>query len=221
MIESLLPHIRQFVRVRQALVDAQVLGAPLSGVLHNTLLGAISLDWRGMIVHASSRALAILRQGDGLVDQDGFLRALLAYDDVQLGRLLARAQPRSGGQPASGSMTVGRSPARLRLTLHVTPVDVHDAGFGFGHVAALVLIVDPATKARVDPERIRATLGLAPAESRVAAMLAAGATAREIAAVTHRAEGTVRELTKRVHLKLGVSRRADLVRMVLLAGNLL
>ena len=117
--------------------------------------------------------------------------------------------------PCGDTQNIVRAIARL------TPVDVHDAGFGFGHVAALVLIVDPATKARVDPERIRATLGLAPAESRVAAMLAAGATAREIAAVTHRAEGTVRELTKRVHLKLGVSRRADLVRMVLLAGNLL
>lgn len=101
----------------------------------------------------------------------------------------------------------------------MTPVNVHNAGFGFGHVAALLLIVDPATKARVDPKRVRATLGLAPAEATVAAMLTDGATVREIAAVTHRAQDTVRELLKRVHLKLGVSRRADLVRLVLLSAN--
>ncbi len=37
----------------------------------------------------------------------------------------------------------------------------------------------------------------------------------DIAAATHRAESTVRELAKRIHLKLNISRRADLVRMVL------
>lgn len=43
---------------------------------------------------------------------------------------------------------------------------------------------------------------------------------RSIAATTHRAESTVRELVTRIHLKLGVSRRAELVRMVLsLAGR--
>ena len=43
---------------------------------------------------------------------------------------------------------------------------------------------------------------------------------REIAEATHRAESTVRELLKRIHVKLDVSRRADLVRMVLaLAGK--
>ena len=82
-------------------------------------------------------------------------------------------------------------------------MDVHDTGFGIGHVAALVLIVDPTAKPRIDPERVAATLGLTRAESQVAAALAQGT--------------TVRELLKRIHVKLGVSRRADLVRMVLSA----
>jgi len=38
---------------------------------------------------------------------------------------------------------------------------------------------------------------------------------RDIATATHRAESTVRELVMRIHVKLNVSRRADLVRMVL------
>ena len=220
MVERLLPHVRQFVRVRQALVGAGAMGASLAGLLDNTMLGVVGLDWRGMIVEANSRARVILRHGDGLEDRGGFLRARLAADDVQLGRLLAHALPGTGRQGTAGSMTVARPRAVPRLALHVTPVDVRDAGFGFGHVAALAVVVDPAAKPRIDAARVVEALGLTQAESRVAVALAEGATMRDVAAATHRAESTVRELVKRIHVKLDVSRRADLVRMVLsLAGN--
>ena len=81
----------------------------------------------------------------------------------------------------------------------------------------MVLIVDLAAQSSFDPEHVAAVLGLTPAESLVAVALTAGATAREIAAATSRREATVRELLKRVHVKLGISRRADLVRTVLTA----
>ena len=101
MIERLLPHIRQFVRVRQALVGAHALGASLAELLDNTMAGVIYLDWRAMIVQANARARGILRHGDGLADRGGVLRARRAADDVKLGRLLARVLPRSGGQANS------------------------------------------------------------------------------------------------------------------------
>ena len=78
-----------------------------------------------------------------------------------------------------------------------------------------MLIGDPATRAAVAPDHVAATLGLTPAESRIAAALADGGTIRAIAAATHRAPSTIRELLTRAHAKLGISRRADLVRMVL------
>ena len=154
------------------------------------------------------------------MDRGGFLHARLAADDVQLGRLLAHALPGRGRQGTGGSMTVARPHAVPRFALHVMPVDVRDAGFGFGQIAALAGVVDPAAKPRIDPERVAAALGITRAESRVAVALAEGATVREFAAATHRAESTVPELVKRIHVKLGISRRADLVRLVLsLAGS--
>ena len=58
-------------------------------------------------------------------------------------------------------------------------------------------------------------LGLTPAESRVALWLAEGKTVPGIAALSGRAENSIRTYLKRIHRKLGVSRRADLVRLVL------
>ena len=219
MIERLLPHIRQFVRVRHALVRAEALGASFTELLDNTQVGVIYLDQRGMIYETNARARAILRQGDGLSDRGGFLRARLPADDAKLARLLARALPKSSAAAASGSMAVARSPVLPRFALHVNPVAIRQMDFGARHVAAIVLVVDPASEPHIAPDLLSATLGLTEAESRVAAELAAGRTVHDIAVATHRQESSVRWLVKQMHAKLGTSRQADLVRMVLSAGQ--
>ena len=78
-----------------------------------------------------------------------------------------------------------------------------------------MLIVDPGSTSRVDADLVAETIHLTRAESQVAAALAEGSTVREIAETTFRAESTVRWLVKQIHTKLGISRQADLVRMVL------
>ena len=51
-------------------------------------------------------------------------------------------------------------------------------------MAALALIVDPAAQARVEPALVQRALGLTPAESETAALLAEGRSAPEIAAAS-------------------------------------
>ena len=82
-IKRLLPHLRQFVRVRQALVDARALGSSLIALLENTRRGVIQLDLRGRIVAANDRARSLLRSGDGLTDEDGLLHASLREDGAR------------------------------------------------------------------------------------------------------------------------------------------
>ena len=53
MVERLLPHIQQFVRVRQVLAGAGALGASLADLLATTGLGIIQLDGRGRIAAAN------------------------------------------------------------------------------------------------------------------------------------------------------------------------
>ena len=78
-----------------------------------------------------------------------------------------------------------------------------------------MLIEEPDSRARISPQLVALRLGLSPAESRVAAALAEGLSVREIAAVTGRKEGSVRWQVSRIYQKLGLSRQANLVRLVL------
>ena len=123
LVKSLLPHIRHFVRVRVALIGSGALATSLGQLLENARAGVIQIDRRGRIVAANDRALALLRKGDVLSDEDGTLRASSPEDD---------AVPSKGSSPErsrieaptgeGGSMVVRRVRRAPSMALHVTPV---------------------------------------------------------------------------------------------------
>ena len=220
MIRRLLPHIRQFVRVRHALFKAGVLSASAAQFLGSTWAGVVYVDWKGRILETNDRALNLLRRAEGLLDLGGFLSAQLPADNARLQNLLAHAVPSYGKPALSGSMTVWRPSGMPRLVLHVNPVPSDHGADGIGPIAALILISEPGSLPHIDPDLVAAALDLTPAESRVAVMLAEGRTVREIAAYAGCQVNTIQFHIKQIHHKLGISVRGELVRLVLsLAGS--
>ena len=216
MIERLLPHIRHFVGVRQVVAGADALGASLTQMLDNTRVGVIHLDRSGRIVEANDRARCLLRRGNGLQDQGGFLCAWLPADDARFKQLLVGALPTFGNEAVSGgSMTVRRASGLPPLVVHVNPVSVRQMDFGGRRVAALVLVVDPGERARIDPRLVAEALDLTPAESAVAVLLSQGKTVRDIATERGCQEKAVHWHLRQIYKKRGMSRQADLVRQVL------
>ena len=220
-VESLLPHVRQFVRVRQALAAADALGAGLAGLLDNNRIGVVQLDRFGRVLEANDPALEVLRRGDALVDRDGVLDARLPADRSRLRKLVGQALPGLWGEvPSGGSIAVHHPSGRPRLALHVSPVGNGAGDFGGRRVAALVLVVDPSRRPRTDAARVATTLGLTPSEGRMAALLSDGLKTGEIAEAAGWSENYVRWLIQQVYRKREVSGQVELVRQVLAADTL-
>ena len=215
MVTRLLPQIRQFVRVRQALVRAEARDTTVTTLLDNSRIGGLHLDRRGRILAANDRAGSILRGGDGLSDRDGVLRARTPAGQLRLKRLVAEALPTSGTAAVSGSMLLGRSFGLPPLVLHVKPVGVPQPDYGARHVAALVLLVEPGRRHRIDPGLVARVLGLTPAESRVAVWLAEGRSVREMAQARGVTERAIYWHLNQIYQKQSISRQVDLVRLVL------
>ena len=212
-VERLAPHLRQFVRVRQALVDARALGASALALLDDVRSTVIGLDRRARLTAVSDRARILLRGRDGLWDEGGRLRASFGEEDAKLQRLLAQALPFHGGTGASGSMLVSRSESMTRLAVHVNPVSEGGEGARRSRLGALVLVVDPVAR-DVDPDLVGELLGLTRAESDLALLLAQGRTVREVAVATGRSETTVRWHVRQIFAKHGLSRQVELVQLV-------
>ena len=215
MVRRLMPHVRQFVVVRQALAAAGARNATLADLLDSARYGAIHLDQRGRIMAANDRARDILRRGEVLTDRGGFLRARLHADRARLDRLLANALPASGSVPVSGSVTLRGSFRAPRFAIHVEPAVVPEIDFGARCVAALVLVEERGRRLCVDPQVLASTLRLTPTECRVAAWLAGGRTVPEIAEAMGCEQAQVNLHLRRICAKQGISGQADLVRLVL------
>ena len=215
MIKTLLPHIRQFIHVRQALVRAQAGDTTVTALLDNPRIGVLHLDRRGRILAANDRARGLLRHGEGLSDEEGVLQARAPDDQGRLARLVAEALPTSGAVPVNGSMLLGRVSGLPPFVVHVKPVGVPQPDYGVRHVAALVLIVEPGRHPRLDPALVGTILGLTPAESQVAVWLADGKSVRDMAAATGLTDGAIHWHLKQIYQKLPISRQVDLVRLVL------
>ena len=214
-IRGLAPHLRNVARVRHAVADAKALGASLAGLLETRRLGIIQLDRCGRILEANDRARDILLKRDGLGDKGGVLAARHQEENEELQRLLAQALPTHGVQGAGGAMKITRRKARGPLVLEVHPVRGMVADYRASQLAALVLVVDPAARPRVDPDLAATVLGLTPAESLVAVALTTGQTVAGIAHARGCAESTVRSHVKRVYRKLGIRKQTELVRRIL------
>ena len=215
MVTGLLPHIRQFVRVRQALVRAEARNTTVTALLDNPRIGVFHLDRRGRILEANDRDGSILRRGDGLSDRDGMLHARTPAEQVRLERLLGDALPASGTASVSGSMLLRRSPVLPPFVVHVKPVGVPQPDYGARPVAALVLILELERRGRVDPDLVARTLELTPMETEVAVWLAEGKSVRDMAEATGRTKNAIYWHLQQIYQKQSISRQADLVRLVL------
>ncbi len=218
LIRRLLPHVRHYVSVRQALADAGALGSSFDELLAATGCGIIQLDWRGRIRAANDRARELLRAGDGLLDHGGLLSARRPEDDADLQRLVARALPPYGSPGAAGSMMVRRSGKQPPLKLQVVPASSQEEEFRAWPVGALVFVTHPRSPTHLNPGSVKAAFGLTPAESRVAVLLAEGRTVGQIAAAVGREQSTIRTHVRHIFGKLGITRQVDLVRLVLSMG---
>ncbi len=190
----------------------------VNALVDQNLVGLICLDRRGVIVESNTRAREVLGVDGGLRERNGRLSTHRPDDAAVLERLLQVALDGSTLPGAGTSAVLGAWPGQRPLTVHVNPVPpAPDGGSG---VAVLVTIVDPWVTISVDPAQVGISLGLTPAESGVAALLAEGRMVKEIAEATGRSPQTIRWLVKRALAKTWCRRQAELVRLVLSTSRL-
>ena len=80
---------------------------------------------------------------------------------------------------------------------------------------ALVFVSDPEQRPRPKMDALKELYRLSPAEAQMAALLASGAALEEVASHQGITRETARTRLKQIFAKTGVSRQADLVRLIL------
>jgi PAS domain-containing protein len=179
-------------------------------VLDGLPFGVIVVDGEGVVLLVSRRAEQILSQLEGLVTYGGRLAASRPADTARLRKMIARTWRLADGpgSPASDALQLARPSGKTPLVIRIVPLKPNIA-------ALAVLVSDPETRARVDQSLLHQLYRLTRTEAQLVIALAQGERLEAAAQGVGVTLGTGRTYLKRVFLKMGVSRQADLMRLVL------
>lgn len=212
-LRRLSPHLQRGLRLVARLQRMESEKTAYAATVDTLAIGTLVLDQHGGVLSANQRAEAILGAGAGIGLRQGRLRLEAREADRELQQLIDALlrQPDPSRAEALALPRAGRTALGLLLrTLPAAAVRDNEP------VPALVVyLTDPASHRLAPQELIARLFGLTAAEARLAALLADGMSLAEAAAALAISEGSARTYSKRIFAKIGVSRQAELVRLVL------
>lgn len=216
LAERVFPHLRRAMQMRQHLADPGLPFTTAFDAAERAATAILVLDRAGRILHASTRAEALLRQADAIRARQGRLTATDRIAADRLSFLVREAADTAGGSHnphPGGTLAIPRA-GRLPVTVLVAPFRPVRRGFGAVLPAAILFLRDPEMPAPAKSV-LQEMFGLTPAEAEVAAALTDGATPQEIAKANRVSVNTIRTQLRNIFAKTGTNRQAQLVALLL------
>jgi DNA-binding CsgD family transcriptional regulator len=214
-----MPHLRQALRLHRRISALETTSDDFAEVLDRMSRAVILVDTHGNVTWTNHAADGLLAARDGLIVDNGQLRAARGADTTRLRTLLAEAAATAAGRGLGfgGALRLGRPSGRCPLITLVAPL-VRRSDFFSATAPPVVAVVvtDPESAPVPDQETLRGLFGLTPAEAALTRLLAQGLTLQQAAAHLKLRPATLRTRLKTIFEKTGTHRQADLVRLALL-----
>lgn len=221
-LTGLSPHIQRSLHIHKEFTRLRSREQALFAGLDRLLIGLILFDELRQPIYCNPVAEAILRYHPAIRMHNDQLRATSIEDTEAIQRALTRAidarQDRNN-DPRQFTTALGLRHRDVVTPLPMLITPVGGAGLGLQtdtlHGHAAVLISDPERNQPIVPEALVTAYGLTPAEAQVAIAIANGLGVDETAELHNTKISTVKSQLKAIFRKLGVSRQAELVKILL------
>ena len=217
LLEQIAPHLRQAIEIYARLNRMTSERDLYAGAVNQLSVATIILDQQGQLLNSNGLARALLEERDGLGQRDQRLH----LEKRELNRALQDAleaivRARQGGETSVvKALRVPRSSGRSDLGLVIRPVPTSEWSEGPFSPCAAVFISDPDLRDSASQQGLAELFGLTPAEANLALLLARGLSLAEASDTQSISQHTARAQLKSIFAKTGVSRQAELVRLIL------
>jgi len=217
LLELLTPHLRQAIGIYAKLNRMTSERDLYAGAVNQLSVASIILDEQGRLLTTNAVGRALLDQGEGLGLRDGRLHIEGRDINKELQQALTtiiKAQLR-GETSVVRALRVPRTAGRSDLGLVIRPVPSSQWSEGQSSPSAAVFISDPDLQESTSRQILSELFELTPAEANLATLLARGLSLAQVSSVQNISQHTARAQLKSIFAKTGVSRQAELVRLVL------
>jgi len=217
LLTRLTPHLRRaieiYARLNRAISERDV----YAGAVNQLSVATIILNEEGCVLTTNEVGRALLDQADGLSLRDARLHIEGRDINRELQEALTaiiRAQ-QHGEASVVRALRVPRAGGRADLGLVIRPATNAREGESRVIPAAAIFISDPELEVETSQQILGELFSLTPAEARLATLLARGLSLAEVSRAQNISQHTARAQLKAIFAKTGVSRQAELVRLVL------
>ena len=211
------PHLRRAIQIYAKLNRMASERDVYAGAVSQLAMATIILDEQARVLNCNSVAQAILEDRDGLSLREQRLHIEGRDINRELQQALAgiiRAQ-QAGEAAVVKALRIPRASGRSDLGLVVRPVPTSHWSEGQSSPCAAVFISDPDLLESTSQQTLAELFSLTPAEAKLAMLLARGLSLAEVSEAQNISQHTARAQLKAIFSKTGVSRQAELVRLII------
>ena len=216
-LTRLTPHLRRAIQIYATLNRTASERDVYAGAVSQLAVATVILDEQARVLNVNPVAQLLLDQADGLSLRGQHLHVAGRDTNRELQLALEniiRAQHQ--GQPSvARALRVPRSNGRSDLGLVVRSVPVSEWSEGQSSPCAAVFISDPDLHESASKQSLAELFELTPAEANLAILLARGLSLAEVSEAQNISQHTARAQLKSIFAKTGVSRQAELVRLII------
>lgn len=216
MLQLITPHLRQAIEIYARFNHMTSERDIYAGAVDQMSVATIILDEKGRLLHTNAMASALLKEADGLSLRGQQLHIAGHNTNRSLQAALASviSAQRAGETSVIKALRVPRPGERSALGLVIRPVPASERGEGQAGPCAAVFVSDPDQRDSASQQTLGTLFSLTPAEANVAILLTRGLSLAEISETQNISPHTARAQLKSIFAKTGVSRQAELVRMI-------
>jgi DNA-binding CsgD family transcriptional regulator/GAF domain-containing protein len=217
ILEHIAPHLQRAIQIYAKLNRTTSERDLYAGAVDQLSVATIILDEQGRLLNTNAIAKAMLEEGDGIGIRGQHLSINGRDTNKRLQEavktIIAAQQKRETS--VVRALSVPRSAGRSDLGLVIRPVPTSQWSEGQSSPCAAVFISDPDLHDSASQHVLGELLGLSPAEANLAILLARGLSLAESSESQNISQHTARAQLKSIFAKTGVSRQAELVRLIL------
>ena len=215
-LRQLVPHLQQAVETHARLSEIQSERNLYASAVDRLAVGTIILDEHGQILKTNELASQLLKQKDAISRQNNQLvfnqRDLNTEFKDLLAQVLGSSQDNKPG--VAQALRVARPSGRADLGLIIRPAPTSEWPEGQSSPTMAVFISDPEQQSDTSQVVITRLFGFTPAEAALTMQLARGLSLADASTQLTISQHTARAQLKAIFAKTGVSRQAELVRLV-------
>lgn len=215
-LHQLALHLQQAMEIHARLSTMESERNLYANAVDRLAVGTIILDEHSHILKANELASQLLQQKDGISKVNNKLLFDQRELNTEFNKLLPEVlSPSMDGKPGMAqALRVARPSGRADLGLIIRPVPTSEWPEGQSSPTIAVFISDPEQQSNTSQLIITRLFGFTPAEAALAMQLAKGLSLADASTELSISQHTARAQLKAIFSKTGVTRQAELVRLV-------